>query len=161
MEEDVLRYDEMVERALRDVVRQALTEVAENGLPGKHHFYLSFRTDAPGVEMPPALRAQHPEELTIVLQHQFWDLAVGAETFSVTVSFNQQPNSLTIPFSALLSFVDPSVNFGLQFNVPDAAGEVVAAADEKPDAAGQDAAKDDDSSPGGADVVTLDSFRKK
>ena len=185
MADDVLRYDEMVERALRDVARQALVEVAENGLPGNHHFYLSFRTDAAGVDMPAQLRAQHPAELTIVLQHQFWDLAVAEDAFTVTVSFNQQPNQLTVPFGALLSFVDPAVNFGLQFNVP-----------EEPEAAASDASKlgssklgstalgssapgasvlesklagndapggDNDAGgpAGGADVVTLDNFRKK
>lgn len=184
MEDDVLRYDEMVERALRDVVRQALVAVTKDGLPGSHHFYLSFRTDAPGVDMPAALRAQHPEELTIVLQHQYWDLDVTLDGFTVTVSFNQQPNKLTVPFAALLSFVDPSVNFGLQFNVPppsaEAAGDGAlgrldhgggthkdtgAAGTRAADTGANDTGEKDpaggDSGDGGADVVTLDNFRKK
>lgn len=190
MADDVLRYDEMVERALRGVARQALVEVAKNGLPGNHHLYLSFRTDAPGVDMPADLRAQHPEELTIVLQHQFWDLSVAADAFTVTVSFNQQPNKLTVPFGALLSFVDPAVNFGLQFNVPDGpgsnrpgsdlAGDNLAGGDpagddeprakapggdndaEGPPGKSEGAGKsEDEDEDGGADVVTLDNFRKK
>ena len=148
----------MVERALRDVVRQALTDVAENGLPGAHHFYLSFRTDAAGVTMPDDLRQQHPEELTIVLQHQFWDLSVTAEGFAVTLSFNQKPASLDVPFRALTSFVDPSVNFGLQFNVPEAAANDTAASE---DDTPEEAPKDVPANNGGADVVTLDNFRKR
>lgn len=161
MADDVLRYDEMVERALRDVVRQALTDVAESGLPGAHHFYLSFRTDAPGVEMPDDLRAQHPEELTIVLQHQFWDLSVAPDRFAVTLSFNQKPASLDVPFQALTSFVDPSVNFGLQFNVPEAAANDTAAAEDPSPAEKQDEEEEEAPANGGADVVTLDNFRKR
>ncbi len=161
MADDVLRYDEMVERALRDVVRQALSDVAESGLPGAHHFYLSFRTDAPGVEMPDDLRTQHPEELTIVLQHQFWDLTVTPERFAVTLSFNQKPASLDVPFRALTSFVDPSVNFGLQFNVPEAAANDTVAAEEPAAPAAADEAPADGAAGGGADVVTLDNFRKR
>lgn len=181
MEDDVLRYDEMVERALRDVVRQALVAVMKDGLPGSHHFYLSFRTDAAGVDMPAALRAQHPEELTIVLQHQYWDLEVMAEAFTVTVSFNQQPNKLVVPFAALLSFVDPSVNFGLQFNVAapsaDTAGDGALsrlgpgrpspkdtnAGDTSAGDTPEPGANDTGGEPGdgGADVLTLDNFRKK
>jgi len=116
MGEDGLRYDAMVESALRGVVRRALAYAAERGLPGDHHFYISFRTTHPGVDIPAALRARYPEEMTIVLQHQFWGLDVGEEAFGVTLSFSDVPERLTIPFAAVSAFADPSVRFGLQFD---------------------------------------------
>jgi len=116
MGEDGLRYDAMVESALRGVVRRALAYAAERGLPGNHHFYISFRTTQPGVDIPAPLRARYPEEMTIVLQHQFWGLDVGEEAFGVTLSFSDVPERLTIPFAAISAFADPSVRFGLQFD---------------------------------------------
>lgn len=116
MGEEGLRYDAMVEQALRSVVRRALTYAAERGLPGDHHFYVSFRTNDPGVDIPAQLRSRYPNEMTIVLQHQFWGLDVGEEAFGVTLSFSDVPERLTIPFSAISAFADPSVRFGLQFD---------------------------------------------
>ncbi len=116
MGEEGLRYDAMVEQALRNVVRRALSYAAERGLPGDHHFYISFRTNDPGVDIPAQLRSRYPNEMTIVLQHQFWGLDVGEEAFGVTLSFSDVPERLTIPFSAISAFADPSVRFGLQFD---------------------------------------------
>lgn len=122
MGEEGLRYDAMVENALRGVVRRALSYAAERGLPGDHHFYVSFRTNHPGVDIPAQLRARYPTEMTIVLQHQFWGLDVGEEAFGVTLSFSDVPERLTIPFSAISAFADPSVRFGLQFDSNQALG---------------------------------------
>lgn len=121
MTQDELRYDRLVETALRSVVRQALDAAAPDRLPGDHHFYLTFRTRAPGVSIPQFLLDQYPEEMTIVLQHQFWDLKTDDAHFEVTLSFNNRPADLSIPFAALTAFIDPSVKFGLQFNAEDAA----------------------------------------
>ena len=110
-----LRYDVMVEAALRGVMRDALTHAARHGLPGAHHFYLSFRTGHPGVQLDDALKARFPDEMTIVLQHQFWDLKVEQDGFAVTLSFSNAPQRLVVPFAAVTAFNDPSVNFGLQF----------------------------------------------
>jgi hypothetical protein len=118
---DRFQYDALVDDALRSVVRRVLTQVAEKGLPGSHHFYISFRSTDPGVELPDYLRAKYPEEMTIVLQHQYWDLIIGADTFEVTVSFNKQQERIKVPFAALSAFVDPSVRFGLQFDRKDKA----------------------------------------
>src|SRR5690606_10043115 len=113
--DELLRYDRMVEDALRMVVREALRITAEHGLGGDHHFYLTFRTDLPGVQISEALRQRYPREMTIVLQHRFWDLKVEDERFSVTLTFNEVPETLVVPFSAVAAFADPSVRFGLQF----------------------------------------------
>ncbi len=115
MAEDRNRYDQYVDEALRGVARRVLHDVARDGLAGNHHFYISFRTGAPGVSIPDYLRSRYPEEITIVLQHQFWGLEIEDKQFSVTVSFNKQNERLTVPFAALTAFVDPSVRFGLQF----------------------------------------------
>lgn len=125
----------MVENALRGVVRQALASVIEQGLPGSHHFYLTFRTTHPGVDIAERLHAQYPQDMTIVLQHQFWGLEVNDEYFVVNLSFSNIPERLKVPYSALVSFVDPSVKFGLQFQVP---GETDSK-DEKSTASGKDA----------------------
>jgi hypothetical protein len=115
MAKEILQYNLMVESALRAVVRQAVAEVAESGLPGKHHFYITFRTTYPGVELPDYLRARYPAEMTIVLQFQFYDLVVTDTGFSVTLTFNNSPERLVIPFRAITVFADPSVNFALPF----------------------------------------------
>jgi hypothetical protein len=131
---DRFHYDALVDDALRSVVRRVLTQVAETGLPGSHHFYISFRSNDPGVELPEYLRAKYPDEMTIVLQHQYWDLIIREEDFEVTVSFNKQQERIKVPFAALSAFVDPSVRFGLQFDRRDkATGEKVSA--EKPEGA--------------------------
>src|SRR5882672_10313529 len=126
---DRFHYDALVDDALRSVVRRVLRQVADKGLPGSHHFYISFRSTDPGVELPDYLRAKYPEEMTIVLQHQYWDLIINDEFFEVTVSFNKQQQLIKLPFTALSAFVDPSVRFGLQFDRKDkaAAGEKVEA----------------------------------
>jgi hypothetical protein len=113
---DRFHYDALVDDALRSVVRRVLTQVAEKGLPGSHHFYISFRSTDPGVQLPDYLRAKYPEEMTIVLQHQYWDLVIHDDFFEVTVSFNKQQEHIKVPFAALSAFVDPSVRFGLQFD---------------------------------------------
>ena len=125
MAEDLLDYAALVRRALLGVVRQVLERTAREGLPGEHHFYLTFRTDADGVELSPALRARHGEEMTIVLQNQFWDLEVDEERLAVSLRFDGRPQRIAIPFEALISFADPAVPLGLRF-----------AAAEEPDAPG-------------------------
>ena len=114
-DDNTLRYDKMVEQALRGVVRQAVEEVIESGLPGDHHFYITFMTDYPGVNIPDYLKDRYPGEMTIVLQFQFYDLEVDDERMAVTLSFNNIPERLEIPLAAITIFADPSVNFALQF----------------------------------------------
>jgi uncharacterized protein len=147
----------MVQAALRGVVREALARTAREGLRGAHHFYVSFRTDAPGVVLPKYLLDKYPEEMTVVLQHQFWGLEVGDEKFSVTVSFQNRPEQLTIPFAAITSFADPSVKFGLQFELPAAKPREGAALPAK--APAEEASKPPPRQ--AAEIVTLDKFRKK
>ncbi len=193
MAQDLIRYDILAQEALRGVVRRVLTDVARDGLPGDHHFYIAFDTRAPGVRVSQRLREQYPEEMTIVLQHQFWDLAVTEHTFEVGLSFGGVPERLLVPFSAVKGFFDPSVQFGLQFEVVREAEEEAAPAPEKPPkekpakqpkpaqtrprgAASEPAevpaslpkpAKADEAKgkagadKSGADVVSLDAFRKK
>jgi len=180
---DRFHYDALVDDALRSVVRRVLTQVAEKGLPGSHHFYISFRSTDPGVVLPDYLRAKYPEEMTIVLQHQYWDLIIGPNHFEVTVSFNKQQERIRVPFAALSAFVDPSVRFGLQFDrkdkapadkaeAPAAAPAALPPADKRPPLAAPagSEAKTDAAATDGAEakpedaaskVVKLDSFRKK
>src|SRR6185369_6849980 len=117
MAKDELGYDRIVERQLRGVAREVLLLVGAKGLPGEHHFYITFRTDFPGVTIGPNLKEQFPKEITIVLQHQFWGLEVTDDAFSVTLSFGGKHERLHVPFEALVSFTDPSVRFGLQFEL--------------------------------------------
>lgn len=117
MAEDLIRYDILAQDALRGVVRKVLSEVARTGIPGEHHFFISFATKAPGVRISSRLLAQYPEEMTIVLQHQYWDLSVTEHAFEVGLSFNNVPERLLVPFTALKGFADPSVQFGLQFDI--------------------------------------------
>jgi hypothetical protein len=138
MARDSLHYDKMVETALRGVVRQALASVIEQGLPGNHHFYLTFRTTHPDVDIAERLHAQYPQDMTIVLQHQFWGLEVNDEYFVVNLSFSNIPERLKVPYAALVSFVDPSVKFGLQFQVPSDGAAKDGVAD-KPAAAAKEA----------------------
>ncbi|TCM19013.1 hypothetical protein EDF56_104548 [Novosphingobium sp. PhB165] len=116
-QDSLIPYDEIVQEALRAVVGRVLGQVEASGgnLPGGHHFYITFKTGAPGVSIPTELRARFPDEMTIVLQNKFWDLSVGEQGFSVSLSFNQRPSNLVVPFSAITAFVDPAVDFGLQF----------------------------------------------
>ena len=188
MPTDHIRYDLLAQDALRGVVRRVLGDVARNGLPGEHHFYVTFGTGAPGVKISDRLRVEHPDEMTIVLQHQFWDLEVTDETFEVGLSFKGIPERLVIPFEAIKGFFDPSVQFGLQFETAtsEAAAQTVEGQDGKgrqttapatpghraamgegksllpaqpSPAAAPDELKPDSS--GGAEVVRLDRFRKK
>ncbi len=115
MDPDKIDYPALLQEALRDVVRRVLERAAEHGLPGEHHFYIGFRTDFPGVEAPRFLREQYPEEMTIILQHQFWGLEVADDAFSVLLIFGGSRQRLRVPFAALTAFADPSADFGLRF----------------------------------------------
>lgn len=153
MAEDQMHYDVMAQEALRGVIRRALDVALKKGLPGEHHFYISFRTGAPGVEISEKLRKQYPEEITIVLQHQFWNLDVREDGFSVDLTFNKIPETLVVPYSAVHAFFDPSVQFGLQFEVkkPESTPEAP-----KPITTNEGPVPSSD-----AAVVSLDAFRKK
>jgi hypothetical protein len=118
---DLIRYDILAQQALRGLVRNVLADAAKKGLPGDHHFYITFDTTAEGVRLSPRLLEQYPEEMTVVLQHQFWDLKVGAEAFEVGLSFGGVPERLLVPFDAITGFRDPSVQFALQFETLEAA----------------------------------------
>lgn len=162
-EDEPLRYDKMVEQALRGVVRQAVEEVMADGqLPGMHHFYITFLTDYPGVEIPDYLRDRYPHDMTIVLQYQFYDLSVDKDKMGVTLLFNNMPERLVIPLGAISIFADPSVNFALQFQpMGDDDGDFDPdglLTDEDEDGGGE-APKKGDSTTG--EVVSLDKFRKK
>ena len=157
MSKDLMNYKAMVEGALRDVVRVALARIADSGLPGNHHLYLTFRTRFAGVLMPEYLRQKHPEEMTIVLQHQFWGLSVHDDSFSITLSFNNERELLAVPFAAVTGFVDPSVEFGLQFH----AGPESDAAEQLPGARQAETGQPPPSSAEDDNVVALDRFRKE
>lgn len=161
--EDFMRYDLLTQKALRGVVRDVLTRVAREGAPGEHHFYISFRTTDPDVKLSSRLRERYPAEMTIVLQHQFWDLIVSDVGFEVGLSFGGVPEKLVVPFDSVTGFFDPSVQFGLKFDNPD---EIEAVEDDaEPETAEEApvAASSADGAPaeGGAQVVSLDKFRKK
>ncbi len=182
MAEDHIRYDILAQEALRGVMRKVLAEVARTGLPGGHHFFITFLTGAPGVRISSRLRERYPEQMTIVIQFQYWDLKVTETGFEIGLSFSDVPEKLEIPFSAVRGFYDPSVNFELEFDVkadvsvanePEPAKPVAiekapaarkAEAKEKP-AAAKPAEKAEKEAPAdagkGADVVSLDAFRKK
>lgn len=117
MASDLIRYDLLVQEALRSVLRKVLADAARDGLPGNHHFVIVFRTDAPGVRIPAKLREKYPQEMTVVLQHEFWDLAVTEQHFEVRLHFDRKPELLVIPFTAVTGFFDPSVEFGLKFEM--------------------------------------------
>jgi hypothetical protein len=185
MAEDHIRYDILVQEALRAVMRKVLTEVARTGLPGNHHFFITFMTDAPGVRISSRLQERYPEQMTIVIQYQYWDLKVTETGFEIGLSFSDIPEKLEIPFSAVRGFYDPSANFELEFDPkqdaevsetapapaeietlksprapkkPDAgAGKPVEKAKPKPARSEPPAAEGGK----GADVVSLDAFRKK
>jgi uncharacterized protein len=153
--DSLIPYDEIVQEALRAVVGRVLGSIVSGGgtLPGAHHFYITFKTAAPGVAIPPHLRERFPDEMTIVLQNKFWDLEVLPQSFSVSLTFNQVPAKLTIPFAAITAFVDPAVDFGLQFQA--AAGELEPEAHEDAENDGPD------TDPDGSNVVSVDFGRKK
>jgi hypothetical protein len=190
MATDYIRYDILTQDALRGVVRAVLADAAAKGLPGDHHFFVSFDTRADGVGLSPRLREQYPEEMTIVLQHQFWDLTVGDDVFEVGLSFNGVPERLTVPLAAIKGFFDPSVQFGLQFALASENADEQSSAAASPAAIGSNAADsrpparkerpagtpaepvptvavttpsnpDEPPPQGGGEVVRLDRFRKK
>ncbi len=151
--DSLIPYDEIVQTALRSVVQRVLERIdAEGGLPGAHHFYIAFRTRYPGVEMPKHLLERYPEEMTIVIQHRYWDLTITDERFTIGLSFNQVPAKLSIPFAAVTGFVDPAVNFALQFQP-----STEVAVEPEPEAPPAPPPPPSD----GSNVVTLDRFRKK
>jgi uncharacterized protein len=157
--EQPIDYQQRVQDALRGLIARLLEEVAEEGLPGDHSFYLAFRTSHPGVLMPRWLHDIHPEELNIVLQHQFWDLEVGDEAFSVTLSFNGSRQRLTIPYAALTAFLDPVASFGLRFD----GGGVKGTVGEAAPAAADQGAEEPAAKPSGrvGEVVQFDPTRFK
>ena len=161
--DSLIPYDEIVQEALRAVVGRVLGEVEAGGgtLPGNHHFYITFKTNAPGVAIPPHLKERFADEMTIVLQNKFWDLAVDEEGFTVSLTFNQVPAKLDIPFGAITAFVDPAVDFGLQFQatVADMAPEAHDEAENDASERASDRAVID--SDDGSNVVTVDFGRKK
>jgi hypothetical protein len=171
MATDHIRYDVLARDALRGVLRRVLIDAAEHGLPGEHHFFITFVSTADGVKLSPRLLAQYPEEMTVILQHQFWDLVVTEDRFEVGLSFNGIPERLVVPFNSIKSFFDPSVQFGLQFEPTEAAAETVesetpavsaATALAAPAAAPAPESDDEPAKPSeGAEVVRLDRFRKK
>lgn len=173
MSETYIDYDAKVQEALRSVVRAVLMDTEKEGLKGEHHFYIAFKTQAPGVHIPAHLTSRFPDEMTIVLQHKFWGLKVHEDRFEVGLSFNQKPETLEIPFAAVVGFVDPSVQFALQFHdeaelealddedfeeVPfeEITAQEIAADEPVAEPASEPAAGAD-----GGNVVTLDAFRKK
>lgn len=157
MTKDYIGYKALTDAALRSVVRGALKHVEKNGLVGSHHFRISFRTRHPGVEIPDFLLEQYPDEMTIILQHQFWGLKVKEDHFEVTLSFRKVPATLSIPMDALTAFMDPGVQFGLNLQPePEESSQRRAAADVFKD---QEKAVEKNGAP--AEVVSLDSFRKK
>lgn len=172
MSDDLIRYDILTQEALRRVIRKVLEEVRNTGLPGDHHFFITFDTGHPGVRLSPRMLERYPEEMTIVIQHSFWNLDVGENAFEIDLSFDDIRERLRIPFDSIRGFFDPSVKFGLQFDVvhspADTAGPTEAEEAEaklaKPALAstrkgGKKAAQDGEDS--GAQVVSLDSFRNK
>lgn len=194
MVQDLIRYDILAQEALRGVIRKVLAEVAATGLPGNHHFFITFLTGAPGVRISSRLKEKYPEQMTVVLQHQFWDMLVTDQLFEIGLSFGDVPEKLTIPFAAIRGFYDPSVNFELEFDVsvvqptsdndegsnissielisseeapakpPKSKSRPRKTATEKEDAAAKDkeATDNEETEPKpSADVVSLDSFRKK
>jgi hypothetical protein len=177
MATDHIRYDVLARDALRGVLRRVLTDAAEHGLPGEHHFFITFLSTADGVKLSPRLLAQYPEEMTIILQHQFWDLVVTEDRFEVGLSFGGIPERLVVPFAAIKNFLDPSVQFTLQFDPSDAAIEeasgslpavaepstltVLAAAAEVKAESKDEPPTEPEKASEGAEVVRLDRFRKK
>ncbi len=171
MPEDLMRYDQLAQNALRGVVRDALRRVEKSGLPGEHHFYIQFNTKYPGVNIGARLAERYPREMTVVLQHQFFNLQVTEERFQVELSFDNIPERLIVPFASVKGFLDPAVQFGLQFEVVMAESAEAAAEQkskksaeiqttdssiEKPSDSGVEDKSDD-----GPKVVSLDAFRKK
>jgi hypothetical protein len=157
---DEMHYEQLAQDALRGVIRLALERAAEpEGIPGAHHFYITFKTRGAGVSVPPDVLAKYPDEMTVVLQHQYWDLAVEPDLFSVMLKFGGAPKVLTVPYSAVVRFYDPSVQFLLQFDEPEIVEAEIAPL--SPPSRDPDAAPPPPSDDDGPKVVSLDQFRKK
>ncbi len=186
MADDLIRYDVLTQEALRGVVRKVMVEIAQTGLPGDHHFFITFDTRHPDARISSRLAEQYPDEMTVIMQHQFWDLNVTESAFEIGLSFNGVPERLVVPFKAISAFVDPHASFGLKFEATDAdinEGEVAGAGGEPStvDAQGgedgdgapdpqdaviandqdRDGADEDSPDEASAEVVSLDAFRKK
>ena len=175
MSDDLIRYDILTQEALRKVIRKVLEEVERTGLPGEHHFFITFDTNFPGVRLSNRMKERYPEEMTIVIQHSFWNLQVDENAFEIDLSFDDIRERLRVPFAAVKGFFDPAVKFGLQFDVgeltpavkeparapgPDkkkTTGESKSEKTEKADTAQTETAEEPAN---GAEVVSLDSFRK-
>ena len=173
MSDDHIRYDILAQEALRGVMRKVLSEVARTGLPGNHHFFITFLTGAPGVRVSTRLRERYPEQMTIVLQYQFWDLKVTDTGFEIGLSFSDVPEKLEVPFAAVRGFYDPSVNFELEFDVKaeaepaetstieDVPAKLPTPARKSETPEGEVTAESDEDAAKSAQVVSLDAFRKK
>jgi uncharacterized protein len=170
MADDLMRYDQLAQNALRGVVRDALRKVGKSGLPGEHHFYIAFNTRYPGVGLSPRISERYPREMTVVLQHQFWNLIVTEDRFEVELSFDNIPEKLIIPFNSIKGFLDPAVQFGLQFEVvpieeeagPKEAEIVTLNGKAKGEQTSDGESKETEAEPAAEQkVVSLDAFRKK
>ena len=160
MDDSYIDYGKLIDRAMRSIVKETLTLISKEGLQGDHHFYITFYTDFPGVKIAEELKAEYDEEMTIVLQHQFWDMEIKDDLFSVTLSFKHKKQNLVIPYAAITAFADPSVKFGLQFRQMEE--ELADMSGSKPTKKGKKSEGDSDEKPAdGAKVISLDSFRKK
>jgi uncharacterized protein len=166
MGQDHIRYDILAQDALRGVIRKVLTEVGTTGrLPGDHHFFITFLTGAPGVRISQHLKSKYPEQMTIVIQHQFWELKITETHFEIGLSFSDVPEKLVVPFNAIRGFYDPSVNFELEFDVPlgdeEELPEAEITAYPATEASEEPAAPKDGEEKKPGSVVSLDAFRKK
>jgi uncharacterized protein len=161
MPEDLMRYDQLAQNALRGVVRDALRKVVKSGLPGDHHFYIQFNTKFPGVSIGERLHARYPREMTVVLQHQFYNLDVNEERFQVELTFDNIPEKLVIPFAAVKGFLDPAVQFGLQFEVVQTEEPPSEAPKPKLEPVAENNSEKTEPDSDKPKVVSLDAFRKK
>ncbi|MFW0777670.1 MAG: SspB family protein [Rickettsiales bacterium] len=161
MTEDTIDYSQMVDHAMRGVVRDILKQVSVSGIPGDHHFYISFDTTYPGVKISETLKEKYPKDVTIVLQHQFWDFKVEEDQFHVTLSFSGVPENLVVPFASLTAFADPSTKFGLQFQQIDMYEAEIIGEEGEEMLSFEDMVGDDENDDESAEVISLDSFRKK
>jgi hypothetical protein len=161
MTEDLMHYPTLIDQAMRGVVRDVLRRVQSTGLPGEHHFFISFSTTYPGVKVSEQLKSRYPKEITIVLQHQFWDFKVEEQCFYATLSFGGVPEKLVVPFAALTAFADPSIKFGLQFQQSEMGETDTIDTDLFTQDIAQFTAVEAPEDEGSAEIISLDSFRKK
>jgi hypothetical protein len=159
-------YEQLMQESLRDVMKKSLTLVAKEGLPGNHHFYISFKTNYPGVDLPDYLREEYPDAITIVLQYEYWDLEINEKSFYITLCFNDVHERIAVPYGAVISFVDPSVKFGIHFSPADIDEEAeLISLDKKPEKSKNQKSKIaevlTEATDDGSNVITLDAFRRK